>query len=159
MRGTSFLFSLKISKKSVPQIYKYVFFSKMSKVKVHFINFMGFLAVLRTQGCFQWLSSPICSGGMADHRNQSIDCSPSGPERVESKNATQLFSTCLVWTLLTWSTYTRFPQCTINKTHKKMPSFAKTFTWVSYLSTHTNQWCARVIFVELESQALRVRVI
>ena len=49
-----------------------------------FVKFIKFRAVFRIHGCFQWLSSPIGSGVMADHRSQSPDCSCCGPWRVET---------------------------------------------------------------------------
>jgi len=36
---------------------------------------IGSPAVFRIHGCFQWFSSPICSGVMVDHRIQSRYCS------------------------------------------------------------------------------------
>jgi len=74
----SFRSSLKIARKSVRQMHKCGFLSKISHVKVYFFKFIGFLTVSCIQGCFHWLSSPILSGVMDNHNFMGNCIGPRG---------------------------------------------------------------------------------
>jgi len=80
-----FWFTLKIAKKLVAYgKYTNTHFSQTFQMQNYiFVTFTVFRALF-IQGYFLWLSSPIGSGVMTDHRIQSLDCSWCGPWRVEN---------------------------------------------------------------------------